>query len=122
MKPPKPLSLPNESIQKVKKAVSQHRRRSPPIFGRFYWKIFFRCVSIHSVLTLLPRCSLAEIIPEPNPLMIPRLVEMLTAIAYASLVLERLREKHYHEVSGASESGKFHLLSNRKRIAVQNHD
>lgn len=37
-----------------------------PIFGRFYWKITLRRVSIHSVLTSFLRCSLAEWLDDPE--------------------------------------------------------
>jgi len=80
------------------------------------------------VLTSFLHCSLTEIIPEPNRLMIPRFVEMLTAIVYASLVLGRPWENRYHEVSVApwpahvSPASLTCSYQIRKRIAVQNHN
>ena len=71
------------------------------------------------MLTSFLHCSLTEIIPEPNPLMIPRFVETLTAIAYASLVLGRtITMKPPAHLSPANLTS----YQIRKRIAVQNHD
>jgi len=47
------------------------------------------------------QCSLAEIIPDPNPLMILPFVVMLGAIAFAPIVLRHHWERHYHKVSVA---------------------
>jgi len=64
-------------------------------FGRFYWKIFRRRVSIGPILTSLLHCSLAEIIPDPKPLMIRPFVSMLATIACAPLVLRYHWEHQY---------------------------
>ena len=44
---------------------------------------------------------LAEIIPDPHPLMILPFVAMLAAIAFAPVILRHHWERHYHEVSVA---------------------
>jgi hypothetical protein len=70
-------------------------------FGRFYWKICRRPVSIHPFLTSLLYSTLAEIIPDPNPLMILCFVAILATIACAPLVLRHHWERYHHEVSVA---------------------
>jgi len=87
-------------------------------FGRFYWKIYRRCVSIHPILTSLLHCSLAEIIPDPNPLTIPPFIAMFAAIACAPIVLGRHWERHYHKVCIAPWPA--HLESGKSRLFLSN--